>query len=560
MDTKFKRPRESEDLTSPAKKIKIQFCKMAEWNLLPTELLINIFNKLDNKTRLNCKLVCSRWQEILMTDFEFMQDRTLDLRDYHIEKSQTVYQTFLNTKFNYNCLILNHETTRFEDFEDVREFWETLGQHITSVKYQGLWDSKMVIILSTFENMSEFETELAQLNHGTSQMSKSFLSKAFKDVNVLHIDRPPALETLEEIFHTLDTLYFGKHQYKCKVHIDKKVEQYIEKYNTNLQKISTYEGSKHQNLESLGLESDIQFIDVSSRLTEEKDFTFLNDFVKHQQNVKKIHLTISHIPRQPLPNSIESLILENVDPADLDRFMAIPELKKAKRLTFNKPPPIKTLEQVFTSSVIYNNIEYLSVRLIYQFNDSILCHHCNCAKLSNPNMSLASKFPNLKELDVDFNQLKEFFESNLFTKDTFTQLKKLTISGYGPFKIGYSLVKVFPQLTELNIKFLPSSSNQRKQTVNEVIWELRELIPNLTCLEISPEQCEPDSRKENLAFLRTMICARGRKLKTLKLILTDSDKMTKENLAKYFFRTHTQLNLVKFEDNTCKYYRSSFEL
>lgn len=93
---------------------------------IPVEILILMFQYMDFDTRKTCKLVCSFWFEILMTNFEFKDDRNLNLANCCFNNNTAPVSIFAKSKYKYDTSTISElEITKKENIND--EFWEKIG-------------------------------------------------------------------------------------------------------------------------------------------------------------------------------------------------------------------------------------------------------------------------------------------------------------------------------------------------------------------------------------------------------------------------------------------------
>lgn len=96
--------------------------------LLPPELMIHIFKYLPHSDRINCKLVCKVWQEILMTDHSFRSNRMLKLNNCVLHPKLQPLSIFKNAVFQYDNLSIGPAITFTPQCDTI---WST---HFSNVK------------------------------------------------------------------------------------------------------------------------------------------------------------------------------------------------------------------------------------------------------------------------------------------------------------------------------------------------------------------------------------------------------------------------------------------
>lgn len=493
---------------------------------------------MDYYTRLTCKCVCSRWLEILMTDFQFVADRTLDLRNCSIAQYIPPFQILQDTLYNYNGLILNEESINFEDFEDVREFWEAVGKVVTSVKYEGTWNSKLVIVLTAFDNLRTFETLEKEVLHGMSQLSTNFLSKAFGNVETLHIDSFQS--EFGTVFLNLKTVVYGKGNLKYKARLTD------DKSGSSL-KVPTLvdDGSCTS--------KDIGIIEFEHRLQPDETFNNFSQFLKSHPSIKKTNLILNHVPREPIPTKVDSLSLEKMDTNILDYLT--PSLKKRLKSLTLKKMHLRNLDSL-SSATVFSNVEYLGVKLERRPNH---CESGHCLGSEGPSQkfSLSYKFPSLKELNIDLKVLKRFCTSS----DTpMTHVRKLIIRGEGRMISNFDWKRIFPNLRYLRIKLL-SPFTETQQNMSEIFSNLKDLLPDLSYLRIIPEKSEEESEEE-FSVAKYEVLTTAQNLKTLTLDYDFDSCTVRKTLVTYLFSQLCKLNVVKLGTNEsfCFYRRDSLDL
>lgn len=448
-----------------------------------------------------------------MTDFQFIEDRTLDLRDCNGIANYYPYEDAL---YSYNRLILNEETINFDDFEDVREFWEKVGKLVTSVKYNGTWNSRMVIVLTVFENLKAFETLGKDVLHGMSQLSTNFLSKAFRNIEILHIDKLQC--DLGNVFPNIKVIVYDTGNLKYKVRLtDKK----------------SYEGPTNQtSLISYALNDNVgrhtEFIEFEHRLQHDESFEEFREFLKLYPSIRKINLILNHEPKEPIPEKIDSLTLEKMDTSILD--MLTPRINlKLKRLVLRKMQ--MTYLDCLSSATIYPNIEYLSIKLDHHTIDDV--------NFSKP-LSISHKFPRLKELNLDLKLLSWFSNSSI----PMPHVRKLTIKGEGRMISDSNWEKIFPNLTYLKTN-LTSPFKETQKSLNEI---LKDLLPGLTYLRIISEKLD-DNNEEEFTLMKYNVLTYAQKLKTLILDYDFENCMNRINFTTFLFNQLCNLNIVKLGSN-----------
>lgn len=187
---------------------------------IPIEILILIFLKLDKKTRKSCKLVCHKWLELLMTCFEFNEDRFVSIRN-HYSFYTPLIQTFLKSKYRNNYTF-KHLTFKFklgidnEVFEDncINDILQhTLPIQCIYIKadiyFSNLSVKMLKRILTTynfvkslrvncdiFDKFNKIDTDFGNIENlivdNTSDMNNNFfqkhISKIFPNLKTIHFD------------------------------------------------------------------------------------------------------------------------------------------------------------------------------------------------------------------------------------------------------------------------------------------------------------------------------------------------------------------------------------
>lgn len=121
---------------------------------IPLEILVIILKLLDFDSRKTCKQVCSLWLEILMTEFEFKNDRQLKLTNCYFDTTLAPVSVFINSKYEYesSCISIDKIYTNLVIKDDISaEFWNKIGAitlNMDDLRGLKLWPSKLNTIKS----------------------------------------------------------------------------------------------------------------------------------------------------------------------------------------------------------------------------------------------------------------------------------------------------------------------------------------------------------------------------------------------------------------------------
>lgn len=459
-----------------------------------------------------------------MNDFQFTKDRTLNLRDCDIAPGTIPYNIFKNAFFNYNRLILNDASINFDDFEDVREFWEKIGKSVNSVKYKGKWNSKMVICLTVFENLKILETSRADVLHGCSQMSINFLSKAFRNIEILHIDSIEC--NFENLFPNLKIIIYGTGNLKYKMRLTDE-----RPYNNSISKEPLMNYTEGNNVVR-----HVEFIESEYRLQQYGSFKKLLEILESNQSIK-INLILNYVPKEPIPDKINSLTLEKMNASILDEYLPNYNVKLKHLVLHNMY--ISYLDCLSTA-IDYPNIEYLSIKLNHRSIDEAVIQ---CNSENSECFSLSQKFPRLKELNVDLKVLRKFCNF----KTPMNHLRKLIITVEGccmMSNINWSIM--FPNLKYLRINlWLPFTEGI---SLTDIIMDIKDLLPNLTYLRIIPVNLNEDNEEE-FKLLKYKALTYARNLKTLILGCSFKNCMNRVSFTTYLFDKLRHLKIIKLKSN-----------
>lgn len=96
---------------------------------IPLEILIIILKYLDFDSRKECKLVCRFWFDVLMTDYQFKEDRHLFFANCLFDKNVAPVSVFMKSKYKYEtACILRVKETKLVIKDDISdEFWHKIG-------------------------------------------------------------------------------------------------------------------------------------------------------------------------------------------------------------------------------------------------------------------------------------------------------------------------------------------------------------------------------------------------------------------------------------------------
>lgn len=121
-------------LSNLTKRDQENFKQALETNIndLPIEVLDETFSYLERKhDQLRCRQVCRFWFKILSSSIKC--NRSLNLENAFFSWKSSPVKLFINTKFSYNELVLNHATI-FDKDENFSDFWANIGKHINNIR------------------------------------------------------------------------------------------------------------------------------------------------------------------------------------------------------------------------------------------------------------------------------------------------------------------------------------------------------------------------------------------------------------------------------------------
>lgn len=156
-------------------------------NFLPFELKIFIFTYCDYRTRLLCKLVCQHWLEILMTEYEFGNDRSLVFSNCTFNNNLPPVNIFNHAKYKYKMAMLNYKSKQSEINENIdKTFWENIG--VVTLSFDVITPVDHLYVLSKFKTIKTFVDGIYALDTLIKQYENNTMVQNFVAENIETIE------------------------------------------------------------------------------------------------------------------------------------------------------------------------------------------------------------------------------------------------------------------------------------------------------------------------------------------------------------------------------------
>ncbi|XP_063700761.1 uncharacterized protein LOC134831053 [Culicoides brevitarsis] len=166
------------------------------------ELLIKIFHYLSYEERLACRIVCQRWLQLLLTDFQFRNDRQLFLSNCFIHPDYPPASVLLKSEFSYETLTISKSALKWLCYKsDAAPFFKFLGQSVVKIQVTDFGVDK-----DTFKIFKEFPLiKSLTMTEGTSFKVNDLPDEAFPSLEHLEVRK------LTNICNILDLLHVAPH-------------------------------------------------------------------------------------------------------------------------------------------------------------------------------------------------------------------------------------------------------------------------------------------------------------------------------------------------------------
>uniref|UniRef100_A0A336MB77 CSON013168 protein n=1 Tax=Culicoides sonorensis TaxID=179676 RepID=A0A336MB77_CULSO len=396
--------------------------------ILPDELLLEIFEYLKKHDRLNCKCVCQKWKSIFMESACFKSDRILSI-DYCAIDIDFAPASVLQHAYGYEVLILSN-IPKIDDNSE--PFWEQLGKTITDLRISqnGVYHDSFSLI---FDHLTS--VKILYLHNIIDyleffEMRKERFSKFLCAIEEIHFGfNANQLKRVHKIFNLMPnlkriytpTFIMGNKSQDWHILID-----YFLEYQEKLKWITIHSDtwtktSSHKN--ALCETDDIRkilFQTINDAKLDGIDFETHNDFellfkiMEIQPSIKSLKIKSSVLPPSSLKN-ITHLDLSFKE-YDLINFKPLEELKNLKQLSFHFQ--LAGVGEEYQSLCYFNgfNHEILKLNSVQQLtiniSSNLQCEECF--------RTILKSMPNLKSLFVTTFEL-EMFELEMIV----TYLKRL---------------------------------------------------------------------------------------------------------------------------------------
>lgn len=526
------------------------------------ELLEMVFLMLPKWDRLNCKLVCHKWNNLLMTRAIFASDRHLYLSNCVINVEQPPASVIMRAPYPYQMLTIGENCE--EDKPDqtnnwtktASTFWKFLGQSTTHVSIETQITNvspnvsftsiakAMPLVKSykfTHESLTCFRPILRFMGHlrlfeNVEEIicqPVHFNYCSYADIESLTQNMPKLKRIDAEPFGCQNQPLIPLHPMLNSIKFAP-LYQFVEAFNGEsvTENMSDFIKESHPTLKKLHYKA------------ERPNYTFLATALKKNPNIKEVHLDCMEIPIFVCP---EMTVL---------KLRIIQRHMKFEQLNFFQN--LRSLEL----DIEYEGCSFSHVPLFLQKLETLKIKWTNCT-CNKCYVALTSSFPNLKRLEFQVRNCKI---PPMYIKKIIRNwplLEHIKVKNYLPpmvhqklsevvrnlhvkrpylrhFDLGYpvattsdiiALHNVAPNIHTLNITY-----DSRKSSLNHVITAILPRFKNVTNLHIY-------SIYGNLYFETSTlnhILFHGHRLRAL--TLPDINDVIRKTILDYLFENLPQLN------------------
>lgn len=438
---------------------------------IPVEILIFIFQYMDFDSRKACKLVCTLWFDILMTKFEFKNDRNLKLANCSFDKTKrSPVSIFSKSKYKYETSFISIEMDSTMKLVVMKKditykFWNNIG--ITTLRIENTiylrdWyreinniNSLQILIIDSFSDflVNEFisqklcfpKIKTVSIQHSNSQLYKLNFSKSFPNLEKLWIENVYSTITSTKNITlsnipNIKNVWLDYENYEIDTKIPFKYENLYLKQNIYLPEFYEYlENVKSNLVHTLTLQS--------HENTQYKIPNNHPDVWSMYKNVKKIKLTFMRPQNCFFAHQILSFPLEVLE---MDYIFVETYCLMCLNSLLNSFEQIKVLKLNLDTGKYFNFKLILDTWTCLQEIDlTIYCNHTD-------HQSIIEKFFNISSYSKKYHTMKKI---------------KLICLGTLDFKDMY---RIFPNLQILDVKLFT-------KTETSYFYDLKKLIPKDNC-------------------------------------------------------------------------------
>lgn len=264
---------------------------------------------------LNCKLVCHRWLELTMTSFFLRKHRSIHLCKFLIEMNRPPASIFMNQVHPYDSIVLhNHEryTPLFRNFEQVKSFWEHMGESVCHLKVSH-FEKDVCLIMTEMKNIKVLNIEDQTLQDFVKflELNQSDVENSFTSLGKLKF-KYTVVDSLQENLTYLKTTIPTLQEIDCGIVYFDNLDSMTNIVDTlktlKIHKIEIPDEALTEELkQSLVETKDLQF--KSLRVLVRNDFNFLNNFMNDHPEVANLELCSYYIPLSTYAEKITFLSL-----------------------------------------------------------------------------------------------------------------------------------------------------------------------------------------------------------------------------------------------------------
>uniref|UniRef100_A0A336LL29 CSON012556 protein n=1 Tax=Culicoides sonorensis TaxID=179676 RepID=A0A336LL29_CULSO len=278
--------------------------------MLPEELLIEIFDKLDQSSRIAVSRTCTEWQRIIFTDCRFAKYNQLTLdHDVALEMDLEPVTLAMSPKRKFGVLRLGD--VKFG--QNLEGFWEKLAQTVQHLIIKefcpySIRSYFVAEIISKFKRLKTLDIENFFVDAQIIRLEKNLkkYTKPWSSVEKLIIGKyetePENYNFFDNMMPNLKEIHFGT--YPC---ID---EELIKKYANKIRSINISDHDRQVNLlYKMGESPDFQLNNVDLRLDSTVKYKQLIKFINSHPSLKSISIFSDSFPRQSIPK-VQKLNLE----------------------------------------------------------------------------------------------------------------------------------------------------------------------------------------------------------------------------------------------------------
>lgn len=425
-------------------------------NLLPEEVLIEIFDRLDIRSRIAVRRTCQRWQEIIYTDSRFAKHHQLSFDNgVVLEIGQEPVSLFIESDRKFGILRLGD--VKFG--QNLDAFWAKMAKtvkHLIIKEFSpySIRSYFVAEIIAKFTRLQVLEIEEYHVVREIIRIERKlspYLCK-WDSVEILKIGdlriEPENYEFFEIMMPKLREIHFGTYEHQA--------EEFLKKYATKLKRINV--GNSIYTLERIRAHPEFQLTHLEvmlDNITQNETFT---EFINNHPSLTSVNVVSRNFPRENIPK-MEKLTLDLVSVinsfAPLQLFPDLRELHvKLSNYDFNC---------FFGHEVISRpNLERLHL-CNFSIGDCQKCNECMFQSFPNlksyVNESCFVSSAEIVQLISKYSPKLEHFKNKCFVTENFcmnnsllkwTEMKNLRSCYLNPVGAVSQFLLIFDDIKSIN--------------------------------------------------------------------------------------------------------------